>query len=259
MLPTLYISHGSPMTALMDSPARHFLAGLGGLIARPAAILVASAHWETASPTVNAVAQNETIHDFYGFPPALFALEYPAPGAPELALHVADLLNQAGLAPLLDRARGLDHGAWVPLLLAYPAAEIPVLQISLQTQLGPAAHVALGAALRPLRAAGVLIIGSGSFTHDLRRFRGGVALDAPETTDVTAFSAWMDARIMDGDVPALVDYRRLAPHAADEHPTEEHLLPLHVALGAAGEDFRAKRLHSSVEFGFLRMDTYAFT
>ncbi len=258
MLPTLYISHGSPMTALMDSPARHFLAGLGGLLPRPKAILVASAHWETAVPTVNKVAQNATIHDFSGFPPALYALEYNAPGAPELALRIQHLLQASGFSPRLDTARGLDHGAWVPLLLAYPEADIPVLEISLQTQLGPAAHVALGAALTSLRADGVLVIGSGSFTHDLRRFRGGTVLDALETADVVEFSDWMDARIMAGDVAALADYRRLAPHAADEHPTEEHLLPLHVAIGAAGANFQATRLHRSVEFGFLRMDTYAF-
>jgi len=259
MLPTLFISHGSPMTALMDSPARHFLAGLGGLFERPKAILVASAHWVTAAPTVNAVPRNTTIHDFHGFPKALFELEYNAPGAPDLALRICDLLQAGGFSPRLDRARGLDHGAWVPLLLAYPAAEIPVLQLSLQPPQGAAAHVALGAALRPLRAEGVLIIGSGSFTHDLRRFRGGVALDVPETPDVTEFSDWMDARIMAADIASLIDYRRLAPHAADEHPTEEHILPLHVALGAASESFQATRLHRSVEFGFLRMDTYAFT
>jgi 4,5-DOPA dioxygenase extradiol len=258
MLPTVFISHGSPMTALMDSPGRHFLEGFADCVPRPSAILVASAHWETAAPVVNAVARNATIHDFYGFPEALFALEYPAPGAPELALRVVELLRAAGFSPRVDTRRGLDHGAWVPLILAYPAADIPVLQLSIQTALGPLHHLALGAALRALRGEGVLVIGSGSFTHDLRRFRGGVPLDAPETADVTAFADWMDARIMAADTGALADYRRLAPHAADEHPTEEHLLPLHVALGAAGPGFTARRLHRSVEFGFLRMDTYAF-
>ncbi len=246
------------MTALMDSPARHFLEGFGHLLPRPTAILVASAHWETAAPEVNSVALNATIHDFYGFPKALFELVYPAPGAPEMAARVAGLLREAGFSPRLDTARGLDHGAWVPLLLAYPAADIPVLQLSIQTALGPRHHLAVGAALRTLRDAGVLVIGSGSFTHDLRRFRGGVALDAPETPDVTAFADWMDEHILAADTEGLADYRRLAPHAADEHPTEEHLLPLHVALGAAGPGFRAERLHSSVGFGFLRMDTYAF-
>ena len=260
MIPSLYISHGSPMTALMDSPARHFLEGLGALLPRPRAILVASAHWETPSPTLSAPAQNATIHDFYGFPPDLYTLRYNAPGAPALAGEIADMLGKAGLACRLDAERGLDHGAWVPLLLAYPEADIPVLQLSLQTERGPRHHLALGAALAPLRARDVLVIGSGSFTQDLRRFRHGRAeLDAPETPDVTEFSDWMDAAIIGGDVRALVDYRRLAPHAADEHPTEEHLLPLYVALGAAGPEVVAKRLHRSVEFGFLRMDTYEFS
>jgi 4,5-DOPA dioxygenase extradiol len=259
MLPTLFISHGSPMTALMDSPARHFLAGLGALLPRPRAILVASAHWETVSPCVSAAGQNTTIHDFYGFPAELYALRYDAPGAPALAKEIATLLDAAGLACRIESGRGLDHGAWVPLILAYPEAEIPVLQLSVQTQAGTRHHLALGAALARLREEGVLIIGSGSFTHDLRRFRHGRAnLDAPETPDVTAFSDWMDTEIKAGNIEALADYRRLAPYAVDEHPTEEHLLPLYVALGAAGPHPIATRLHSSVEFGFLRMDTYSF-
>jgi 4,5-DOPA dioxygenase extradiol len=259
MVQTLFISHGSPMTALMESPARHFLETLGTLIPRPRAILVASAHWETGVPTVSAPAANETIHDFYGFPPALYALRYNAPGAPALAAEVTALLGKAGFACRTDPARGLDHGAWVPLLLAYPEADIPVIQLSLQTELGPRHHLALGAALRPLVRDNVLVIGSGSFTHDLRRFRHGrPQLDAPETPDVTAFSDWMDEHILSSDAAALVDYRARAPFAADEHPTEEHLLPLFVALAAAGEAPQARRLHQSVEFGFLRMDTYAF-
>jgi 4,5-DOPA dioxygenase extradiol len=146
----------------------------------------------------------------------------------------------------------------MPLLLGWPGADIPVAQVSIQTRLGAKHHLDLGAALAPLRDEGVLIIGSGSFTHDLRRFRRGADLDAPETADVTAFSDWMDEKILAGDLNALADYRRLAPYAAEEHPTEEHLLPLHVALGAAGEGAKVERLHSSVEFGFLRMDAYQF-
>ncbi|MDE2319297.1 MAG: dioxygenase [Rhodospirillales bacterium] len=260
MLPTFFISHGSPMTVLQDTPARHFLATLGGLIPRPQAILAISAHWETAAPTVSNPPANETIHDFYGFPKPLYNLHYPAPVAHGLAARTAELLGAAGLPCTTDNARGLDHGAWAPLLLAYPGADIPTIQLSVQTNLGPAHHIAMGEALRPLRAEGVLILGSGSFTHDLRRFRpGSTGLNAPETADVTAFSTWMDEKILAGDISALADYRRLAPHAADEHPTEEHLLPLHVALGAAAPDTKARKLHSSVEYGFMRMDAYAFT
>jgi 4,5-DOPA dioxygenase extradiol len=259
MLPTLYISHGSPMTALMDSPARHFLESLGARYNRPRAILVASAHWETARPAVTAPKQNTTIHDFFGFPPALFALEYNAPGDPELAGTIAARLGEVGLPTALAHSRGLDHGAWVPLLLAYPAADIPTLQISLQTPLGPHHPLALGAALRFLRETDVLVIGSGSFTHDLSRFRDRPAVNAPEAPDVSAFAAWMDEKIIAADYAALTGYRTRAPHAALEHPTEEHLLPLYIAIGAAGEKPVATRLHSSTEFGILRMDTYEFS
>ena len=257
MLPTLFISHGSPMMALTDVPARHFLAGLGARLPRPRAVLVASAHWETEAPAVNAVAVNDTIHDFYGFPRELYAVRYPAPGAPALAGRVAGLLAESGLPARIDRERGLDHGAWVPLSLLYPAQDIPVLQLSVQTHLGPAHHLAVGRALAPLAAEGVLVIGSGSFTHDLRRFRGQ-PVDSPEAPDVTAFADWFDAALTEGRTADLLAYRRLAPHAAQQHPTEEHLLPIYVALGAAGEAARAERLHTSANYGVLRMDAYRF-
>lgn len=259
--PSLFLSHGSPMLPLLEAPASAFLAGLGPWVeaqhGRPKAILVASAHWETAVPMVNAVAANETIHDFHGFPAPLYQLRYDAPGDPALAERVTDLLAAAGLESRIDRGRGLDHGAWCPLILAWPKAGIPVLQVSVQTQLGPAHHLRLGQALRPLRDEGVLVIGSGSWTHDLRRFRGQ-KLDAPETPDVTAFSDWMDQAVREGRRADLLAYRREAPYAVDQHPTEEHLLPLFVAMGAGGETVQAERLHASSTHGILRMDAYAF-
>ncbi len=256
-LPTLFISHGSPMLALTDVPARDFLASLAATLPRPRAILVASAHWETDGPAVNAVAVNPTIHDFGGFPAALYAMRYPAPGAPALAGQIASLLAAAGMPCAIDTARGLDHGVWVPLSLIYPAHDIPVLQLSVQPHLGPAHHLRLGRALAGLPAQDVLVIGSGSFTHDLRRFRGQPA-DAPEAPDVAAFAAWFDTALIQGRTADLLAYRRLAPHAAQEHPTEEHLLPLYVALGAAGVAPTAERLHASANYGILRMDAYAF-
>jgi 4,5-DOPA dioxygenase extradiol len=216
-----------------------------------------SAHWETERPTVNAVAQNQTIHDFRGFPRPLYELTYPALGDPALAERISDLLCTAGLPAGIDRSRGLDHGAWNPLLLAYPAADIPVLQISVQSHLGPAHHLQLGQALAPLRAQGVLVIGSGSFTHDLSRFRGQ-DWDAPDAPDVVAFADWMDAALREGRRCDLLTYRTKAPHAVAQHPTEEHLLPLFVALGAAGDGARAERLHASNSYGVLRLDAYAF-
>lgn len=257
MLPTLFLSHGAPTLPLTESPARDFLRRLGGELPRPQAILVASAHWETAAPRVSAPAANGTIHDFQGFPAALYALRYPAPPAPAVAERAAGLLDAAGLPGTIDHARGLDHGAWVPLLLMYPEADIPVAQISLQHGPGPAHHLKLGQALAALRQDGVLVIGSGSFTHDLRRFFA-FGPDDPAPPDVIAFADWCDAAIAGGRTADLLAYRRLAPHAVENHPTEEHLLPLFVALGAAGAKARPERLHSSAQHGVLRMDAYAF-
>ena len=256
-LPTLFLSHGSPMLSLLEAPARDFLEALGPSLPRPRAILVASAHWETAQPSVNAVERNETIHDFYGFPQALFELRYPAPGSPALAARVADLLHEAGLPCRSDARRGLDHGAWSVLRLMYPDADIPVVQVSLQRGPGPAHHLELGRALAPLRHEGVLVIGSGSFTHDLRRFRGQ-PIDAPDAPDIAPFCEWMDTALREGRTADLLGYRQRAPYALAQHPSEEHLLPLFVALGAAGPTARAERLHASNTYGMLRMDAYAF-
>ena len=257
MLPSIFLSHGAPTLPLMDSPATSFLKGLAAQIERPRAILVASAHWETDQPQVGAVAVNETIHDFYGFPRALYDLTYPAPGDPALAQQVLGLLSAAGLPGTVDTRRGLDHGAWVPLLLAWPAHDIPVLQVSVQSHLGPDHHEKLGAALAPLRAQGVLLVGSGSFTHDLRRFRGQ-PVDAPVQPDVTEFANWMDKAIQEHRRDDLLAYRKRAPNAVRNHPTDEHLLPPYVAMGAAGPDARVEHLHKSAQFSILRMDAYAF-
>lgn len=256
---TLFISHGSPMLALQDSPARRFLEQLGKTLPRPKAILVASAHWETmGAPALSFAKQPETIHDFGGFPAELFAMQYPAPGAPEIAARAADLLQQAGIAVRQSPDRGLDHGAWVPLKLMYPQADIPVLQLSLVRGAAPAEHQSLGQAISALRDEGVLVIGSGSLTHNLYELRRE-GIDAPVPAWVADFTAWIHDALIEGRRDALLDYRRAAPFAAQNHPTEEHLLPLFVALGAAGDGWRAERLHSSVEYGVLAMDVYAFS
>jgi 4,5-DOPA dioxygenase extradiol len=256
-MPSLFLSHGAPTLPLTDTPARAFLSQLGGMLAPPKAILVISAHWETAAPTVSSVERNETIHDFRGFPRALYEMRYPAPGSPSVATRVADVLRAADIDCKTDRSRGLDHGAWVPLLLMYPQTDIPVLQLSVQPHLGPAHHLRVGRALAPLRQEGVLIIGSGSFTHDLSEFRGQ-GLNDPAPDWVNHFADWMHAALTSRQADELVDYRRQAPFAAKNHPTEEHLLPLYVALGAAGEDAEAERLHASATYSVLRMDVYAF-
>jgi len=256
ILRPLFLSHGAPTLPFEDVVAREFLSGLATTLPRPRAILVISAHWETPVPTVNAVARNETIHDFAGFPAELYALTYPAPGDPELAERVAGLLAEAGLPVAVDTRRGLDHGAWVPLMLAWPEADIPVVQLSVQSYLGPGHHLGLGRALAPLTSEGVLIIGSGSFTHDLSNWRGHAGQAEPEW--VTQFADWFDKALTEGRTCDLLAYRNLAPNAARNHPTEEHLLPLFVALGAAGPGARADHLHASSTYGVLRMDAYAF-
>lgn len=256
-MPSLFLSHGAPTLPLTDTPARAFLTQLGHALPPAQAILVISAHWETTVPTVSAVDRNETIHDFAGFPRELYEMRYAAPGAPAVAARVADLLRAAGLDCKTDRSRGLDHGAWVPLLLMYPQADIPVLQLSVQPNLGPAHHLRLGRALAPLRQEGVLIVGSGSFTHDLSEFRGHGPND-PAPAWVNNFADWVHAALTSGQTEQLLDYRRQAPFAAKNHPTEEHLLPLYVALGAAGESAQVERLHASATYSVLRMDVYAF-
>jgi 4,5-DOPA dioxygenase extradiol len=260
MLPTLFVSHGAPILPLTDVPARDFLQALPGMLnARPTAILMISAHWETQVPTVNVVETNDTIYDFGGFDPALRQLRYPAPGSAALADRVGTLLTEAGMPTLVDRHRGLDHGAWVPLLLMYPQADIPVVQLSIQSHLGADHHLALGHALAALRSEGVLVVGSGSYTHNLYEFRAQWrGNEEAEPAWVGAFADWFDAALQEGRTDDLLAYRQLAPEAKRNHPTEEHLLPIFAVLGAAGETPHVKHLHRSTTFGVLRMDVFAF-
>jgi 4,5-DOPA dioxygenase extradiol len=257
-LPSLYISHGSPMTALRPGLVGERLAKLASVLPRPRAIVVASAHWLAAKPSVGGAALPETIHDFGGFPQALFELQYPASGDPALAQRIGGLLAQAGLPAAIDATRGLDHGVWTPLRMLYPAADIPVVPVSIQPQLGPAHQLALGRALAPLRQEGVLLLGSGSITHNLHDWRQGYDAEH-EAPYVRPFTTWVESRLVDDDIPALLDYRQQAPFAERAHPTDEHLLPLYFAMGAAGGDrLGAQRLEAGVDMGFLAMDIYRF-
>ena len=255
--PALFLSHGAPTLIIEDGPARRFLAGYGARLGRPSAILVASAHWEEPVATVSTAERPETIHDFYGFPPELYSLRYPAPGAPAVAEQAASLIEAAGLPVLRDADRGLDHGAWVPLSLMYAQADIPVAQVSLLRSGGPDAHLKLGAALRPLRDQGVLILGSGSTTHNLAAFRG-FNPDAPAPAWVTGFADWVHGAATAGRTADLLDYRNRAPYGRENHPTEEHLLPFFVALGSADPGTQPERVHASTSHGILAMDVYAF-
>lgn len=254
-MPALFVSHGAPTLVMESVPARAFLRDLGAELPRPRAILAVSAHWLTEAPAVSAAPRPETIHDFHGFPAPLYDLSYPAPGDAALATRAGELLTGAGFNAGLDRARGLDHGAWVPLMLMFPAADVPVIQLALQPRLGAAHHLALGAALAALRDEGVLILASGGATHNLREFRGHAA-DDPLEDYAAGFAQWLAQAVERGDRDALANYRRLAPEAARNHPTEEHLLPLHVAAGAARGPGR--RIHASSTYGILAMDAYRF-
>ena len=257
-LPALFISHGSPMTALEPGLVGPRLAELAASMPRPKAIVVASAHFLGRKPIVGGHPKPETVHDFGGFPQALYELQYPAPGDAALSERVYGQLAQAGLEPYMDPRRGLDHGVWVPLRFLYPQADIPVVPLSIQPELGPAHQYALGRALAPLRDEGVLLIGSGSITHNLRDWRGGWSA-GHEAPYVRPFIEWFEQKLAADDVAALLDYRRQAPFAERAHPSDEHLLPLHFAMGAAGGDaLGAQRIDAGVDMGFLAMDIYRF-
>jgi 4,5-DOPA dioxygenase extradiol len=255
-LPTLFLSHGAPDLLLGDLPARRFLVSLAARLPRPRAIVVVSAHWETGEPAVETGAAPRTIHDFAGFPRELSQRRYPAPGDPALAGEILALLAAAGL-PAAGAERGFDHGVWVPLAMLFPAASVPVVALSVQPQRDPAWHWRLGEALRLLPGRGVLVIGSGAATHDLASITPDH--DAPAPFWVQEFDAWLVARCIAGDREALIGYRQHGPHAADNHPTPEHFLPLLVAMAAAGEGARAELLHRSTTWGVLQMTMLGFS
>lgn len=255
--PAIFVSHGSPTLPLERGPAVDFLRQLGGELGRPAAILVVSAHWDTDQPAVSGAQEPETIYDFYGFPPELYRLRYPAPGAPQLARRAAGLLESKGLRTAIDPARGLDHGAWTSLFLMYPEADIPVTQLSIQSCLGPGHHVRLGEALRPLRDEGVLIFASGGATHNLRELSHQRGNPVPQPW-VAEFNEWLADAVLSRRTDDLVGYRKKAPHAVRNHPTDEHLIPLFVAVGAGSPDAAPQRLHTSISSGVISMDAYRF-
>jgi 4,5-DOPA dioxygenase extradiol len=252
-LPSVFISHGSPMHALQAGPAGEAWAALGRRLPKPKAIVIASAHWETNLPMLTGSTKPETIHDFSGFPEPLYRLRYPAPGAPDVAQRAQGLLKEAGFTAAIDGCRGLDHGAWAPLLYAYPEADVPVVQLSVQPALGPRHHLAVGKALRRLADEGILVVGSGHMTHNLRDWMRGAGEAQPYARE---FSEWVKDRIDAGDMESLVDYRSRTPHGPRAHPTDEHFLPLFVALGAAPGQGKPERIYDAIDSGVLSMDAY---
>jgi 4,5-DOPA dioxygenase extradiol len=263
-LPPIFLSHGSPMIALDPREVGPFWQRLGPAIdagfGRPQAILAVSAHTTSSEPVLLGAARHPTIHDFGGFPDALFQMRYDAPGAPALADRVHGLLREAGIEAHRSDEGGLDHGIWSALRCVYPQADVPVLPLAWPPSLAPAQQFALGEALAPLADEGVLVLGTGSITHNLFKVFGGgrPAVDASEIPESAAFRAWVHERSAQRDWEALLDYRRRAPHAALMHPTDEHWLPWYVAAGAGGREHAPLRLHASVTYGCVGMDAYAF-
>ncbi|MFN3376357.1 MAG: dioxygenase [Burkholderiaceae bacterium] len=257
-LPTLFVSHGAPLFAVDAGESGPALTRWGAALrARHPGlkgVVLMSPHWMARGPAVMTNPRPATWHDFGGFPPALYQLQYPAPGSPALAQRVQGLWQAAGVSAQADPERPLDHGAWVPLMHLFPQADVPVVQVALPAGARAADVLALGAALQPLRDEGVLVVGTGSMTHNLQELGG--AKDAPAPY-VTAFSRWVEDAVARGDLAALLDYRCQAPHAARAHPTEDHFLPLFFVLGAAGAGARTDYLSREVMYGMLAMDSFA--
>lgn len=256
-LPVVFVSHGAPTLAIDDGEARRFLTAYGQRLGRPGAILVLSAHFVAPVATVTGTESPQTIHDFGGFPQALYEMMYPAPGDPQLARDIVTLLNDAGVCVSMSMSRGIDHGAWIPLALMYPDAGIPVVQLSLDPRHGPEYHYELGGYLAPLRRRGVLILGSGGVTHNLGRLSwDGLPTDPPDWA--RSFNEWVADAIAAGRIDDLLAYRERGPYAALNHPSEEHFFPLLMALGAANGEVHRERVHHSYTCGALSMDAYQF-
>jgi len=256
--PTLFVSHGAPSFALDPGLAGPRLTALGASLPKPQAVLVVSPHWMTDSPVVGTVARPGTIHDFGGFAPALYQLEYPAAGHPVLAQAALDALRAAGFPAQADEERGLDHGAWVPLMHLFPQADVPVFQVSLPARLDAAGAWALGRALAPLAEQGVLVVGSGSLTHNLYEFR---AAHGQDEAYVQAFADWVADAVRQADGERLRRTLTDAPQARRAHPTTEHFWPLLVAAGASDTGSGPAPgvlVPGGIAHGMLSMDAYAF-
>jgi 4,5-DOPA dioxygenase extradiol len=257
-IPALFVSHGAPTFALEPGRAGPLLKAVGERVLALdglRAVLVISPHWRTRGLRVGASEQPDTVHDFGGFPAPLYALRYPVKGAPDVAHEVAALLTQSGLVTQAVEGQGLDHGAWVPLMHMLPSASVPVFQLSLPIELRPAEAVSLGRALAPLREQGVLIVGSGSLTHNLYEFRQSEA-EAPDDY-VHEFVQWARRAAVAHDVNALAEFRN-APHSRRAHPSDEHYLPLLVAAGASNSGEPVEVIEGGVACGVLSMEGYVF-
>ena len=256
--PTLFVPHGAPTFALRPGAAGAALVAMANSLPRPRAIVIASAHWDSDVPVVGFADRPETVHDFWGFPEALYEIRYPATGCREAAEEVVAVLSAAGFPAQKDADRGLDHGAWVPLRRMFPDADVPVIPLSMPSRGGPQAALALGRALAPLAARGFLIMASGNVTHNLRDYQRAYQSGGETPPYVRDFPAWLSDKLAAQDIDALLDYRRQSPGGAQAHPSEEHFLPLFLALGAAGEGAHAERFHAGIDDYVIAMDAYRF-
>ena len=255
----LFVPHGSPTFALEPGDAGESMSQLASSLARPRAIVVISPHWDTAVPTVSTATQLETIHDFYGFPDALYQIQYPAKGSPEGAQEVVKALQkrfkQVDTAP----TRGLDHGAWTPLRQMFPDASIPIIAVSIQSHAGPSHALAMGEALEELTHQGFLVIGSGNITHNLGDLRRAAMSGGQTPTYVQVFADWVEDQLRTKNVQQLLDYRQHSREGVQSHPSEDHLLPLFVAIGAAGADATANAFFRGISSYVIAMDGYTFS
>ena len=256
--PSAFVAHGSPMLGIAAGEFGVALERFAARHPRPAAIVIVSAHWEARGPVrVNAAPRPGLIYDFGGFPPALYELTYPAPGSPAVAEEALALLADAGLDAAREERRGWDHGVWIPLRLLYPDADVPVVEVSLPLPRDPETVLRMGAALAPLRARGVLLLGSGGIVHNLRLAR----LDSengPVDEWARAFDRWVRERIERRDPDELARYRTLAPHADLAVPESEHFDPLLFAAGAAREGDEVEEIASGFQYSNLSLSSCAF-
>ncbi|MBM4227333.1 MAG: dioxygenase [Gammaproteobacteria bacterium] len=256
--PVLFVPHGSPMFALRPGAAGAALSALVEQLETPRAIVVVSPHWETEAPVVGAARHLETIHDFGGFDPRLYTLQYPATGCPEAAQQVVSALVEAGVPATADSGRGLDHGAWVPLRHMFPDAEVPIVPLSIQHHLGPRHAHHVGQALAPLVEQGFLLLCPGNITHNLRDWQTASRQNLPSPPYVQQFADWVCEQVGEGRIDALLDYRAQQPNGVRAHPRDEHLLPLFTALGAAGPQLRGEAFYRGISDHVIAMDGYVF-
>lgn len=254
LTPTLFVSHGAPSLILEKDETTQFFTELSSILPPLNGIICISAHWESPQPLVTFNPLRKTIYDFSGFPEALYQVEYPATGSEGLANQAIAALKTANFPAQLQPTRGFDHGVWVPLKLMYPAANIPVIQLSIQSSQNAEYHWQMGRALRQLREDDILILASGSATHDLQGFRH-YRQDAAPLDYALHFDQWLVNAIETGDRQTLLNYEQTAPEARHNHPTPEHFLPLFVAMGAA-DQAQGQRLHQGFTYGTLSMAAF---